>query len=386
MKIALFSETYFPEVNGVVSHVKVLKEGLEQLGHQVLVVTTDTNTHRHYVKNGVLYCPGKKMKKVYGYGAALPVSSKRFKYLKDFNPDVIHIHTEFGIGLFGLFTAKILKKPIVYTLHTVYDEYLYYLVPEILTEAGKRIFYQYIRKIAKHADVIIGPSKKSEDFLRRAGVYKKLQIVPNGVDTQKFSPNNVTKQDRNNIRACYNIPEDCVLGCTITRLGKEKSIDVLIKYCKEYMQENENFYLMIVGDGPARGDLQKLAVDLHIEDRVIFTGKILNKNIVPFYGASDVFMMTSLTEINSISMLEAMSMGLPVLQRYDEINKDQIIEGVNGFTFYDEKSMADCLNKIINMSPSDFYNLKTSVRESVINKSAVNVAKNILSKYPVKCD
>ena len=79
-------------------------------------------------------------------------------------------------------------------------------------------------------------------------------------------------------------------------------------------------------------------------------------------------------------------MGLPVLQRYDEINKDQIIEGVNGFTFYDEKSMADCLNKIINMSPSDFYNLKTSVRESVINKSAVNVAKNILSKYPVKCD
>ena len=73
--------------------------------------------------------------------------------------------------------AKILKKPIVYTLHTVYDEYLYYLVPEILTEAGKRIFYQYIRKIAKHADVIIGPSKKSEDFLRRAGVYKKLQIV-----------------------------------------------------------------------------------------------------------------------------------------------------------------------------------------------------------------
>ena len=143
---------------------------------------------------------------------------------------------------------------------------------------------------------------------------------------------------------------------------------------------------MIVGDGPARGDLQKLAVDLHIEDRVIFTGKILNKNIVPFYGASDVFMMTSLTEINSISMLEAMSMGLPVLQRYDEINKDQIIEGVNGFTFYDEKSMADCLNKIINMSPSDFYNLKTSVRESVINKSAVNVAKNILSKYPVKCD
>lgn len=381
MRIALFSETYFPEVNGVVSHVKVLKEGLEKLGNQVLVVTTDVRAHKHYVRDDILYCPGKKMKKVYGYGAAMPMNTKRYKYLKEFNPDIIHIHTEFGIGLFGLFTAKLLKKPIVYTLHTVYDEYLYYLIPKVLTQAGRQIFYKYIKKIAENADLIIGPSKKSEEFLRRAGVRKKLEIIANGVDTNKFSPWNVTTSDRNAIRDIYKIPRDAFVGSTITRLGKEKSVDVLIRYTKKYIEKNDKFYLMIVGDGPAKVSLENLTKELGLDNRIIFTGKILNKDIIPYYGASDIFMTASLTEINSISMLEAMSMGLPVLQRYDEINKDQIIEGVNGFTFSDNDSMIECLTKIESLSSEKKIDLKRTVRESVIDQGSIDVAKNILEKY-----
>lgn len=381
MRIALFSETYVPEVNGVVAHVKVLKEGLEQLGHQVLVVTTDAKAHKHYVSKGVLYCPGKKIKKVYGYGAALPMNTKRYKYLKQFNPDVIHIHTEFGIGLFGLLAAKLLKKPVVYTLHTIYDEYLYYLVPKALTKVGKEVFYRYIRYIANNADVIIGPSKKSEAFLKRAGVNKKLEIIANGVDIQKFSPYNVSQIDRDKLRDAYQIPRDCMLACTITRLGKEKSIDVLLQYSKDYIEKNDNFYIIIVGDGPAKKDLEKLAVELGIANRVVFTGKVLNQHIISYYGASDVFITASLTEINSISMLEAMAMGLPVLQRYDEINKDQVVEGVNGYTFTNSASMAAKLNELANMNNSQMLELKHSVRESVVNKGLKDVAENVLKQY-----
>lgn len=381
MKIALFSETYFPEVNGVVAHVKLLKEGLEALGQEVLVVTTDSRAHKHYVRDGVLYCPGKKLKRVYDYGVALPINKSRYQYLKDFNPDIIHIHTEFGIGLFGLFAAKLLKKPVIYTLHTIYDEYLYYLIPKMLNSAGQRVFYRYIKKVANKADLIIGPSKKSEEFLRRAGVNKEIEIIANGVDIHRFSPENVTAYERGVIRDIYNIPRDAFLGCTITRLGREKSIDILIVYTKEYMEKNNKFYLMIVGDGPAKESLKKLAEDLMISDRVIFTGKILNKDIIPYYGASDIFMSASLTEINSISMLEAMSMGLPVLQRYDEVNKDQILDGVNGYTFSDKKSMIKCLDKFFEMDFDQRMNLKCSTRESMINHGAINVAKNILEEY-----
>lgn len=381
MRIALFSETYVPEVNGVVAHVKVLKEGLEQLGHQVLVVTTDAKTHTHYVRKGVLYCPGKQIKKVYGYGAALPINAKRYKYLKQFDPDVIHIHTEFGIGLFGLLAAKLLKKPIVYTLHTIYDEYLYYLLPNSLTRAGKKVFYKYIRYIANNANIIIGPSKKSYEFLRRAGVNKNLEIISNGVDIQKFSPYNISQVDKNKLRDDYNIPRNCLLACTVTRLGKEKSVDVLLKYSKDYIAKNDNFYLLIVGDGPAKRDLETLAAELGIANKVVFTGKVLNQYLISYYGACDVFITASLTDTNSISMLEAMAMGLPVLQRYDEVNKDQIIEGVNGYTFTNSNSMAEILSKLANMDYSKMLELKHSVRESVVNKGIKDVAKNVLEQY-----
>ncbi|MDD6236104.1 MAG: glycosyltransferase, partial [Clostridiales bacterium] len=124
MKIALFTETYLPYINGVVTHVKILKEGLEKLGHKVLVVTADPHTHRYYVKDNVLHCPAKSFKRFYDYGLASPVSTRRLMYLKEFDPDIIHIHNEFGVGFSGAMIAKILKKPLVYTLHTMYDEYL----------------------------------------------------------------------------------------------------------------------------------------------------------------------------------------------------------------------------------------------------------------------
>ena len=105
MRIALFTETYLPYINGVVTHVKLLREGLEKLGHTVLVVTSDPNTHHHYIEDGVLHCPAVKLKKIYGYGLASPYSHTRTKLLEEFHPDIIHIHTEFSMGISGIHIA-----------------------------------------------------------------------------------------------------------------------------------------------------------------------------------------------------------------------------------------------------------------------------------------
>ena len=106
MRIALFTETYLPYINGVVTHVKLLREGLEKLGHTVLVVTSDPNTHHHYIEDGVLHCPAVKLKKIYGYGLASPYSHTRTKLLEEFHPDIIHIHTEFSMGISGIHIAR----------------------------------------------------------------------------------------------------------------------------------------------------------------------------------------------------------------------------------------------------------------------------------------
>ena len=119
-----------------------------------MVVTADPNTHRYYVEEGVLHCPAKSFKRFYNYGLASPVSTRRLMYLKEFDPDIIHIHNEFGIGFSGAMIAKILKKPLVYTLHTMYDEYLYYVAPRPMLPFVKRVSHHYAKFLADSASAL----------------------------------------------------------------------------------------------------------------------------------------------------------------------------------------------------------------------------------------
>ena len=382
MKIALFSDTYAPEINGVAIHVAALKEGLESLGHEVLVVTTNPKNNDTFQEHGVLHCPSIKLKRIYGYGLSMPINMKQYQIIKKFNPDVIHIHTEFVIGLFGILVSKMLKRPVIYTLHTIYDDYVYYVVPKPLIKTGQRIFYKYIRSLYKRATVITGPSPKSHEYLINAGLHRNVEIIPNPVDVDRFSIENVSTEDIDNVKKTYNIPDDAFVGCIISRVGKEKSIDVLLNYIEKYSKVNKNFRFLIVGDGPAKADLEQQAKKLGINNVVIFTGKISNNKLLPYYAACDVFLTASLSDTNSISMLEAMSMGLPIIQRNDPINEGQVIENVNGFIFNDENNFIEKLNKVYKMTSEERAELKNKVRNSVIHSNTKNnMAEKIVDVY-----
>ena len=153
MRIAIFTETYLPQINGVVTHIKILKEGLEALGHTVLIVTADSKAHTHYLKDNVLHCPAHNLKRIYNLDLASPVSRTRLKYLREFRPDIIHVHNEFSIGLSGMAIAKILKVPLVYTLHTMYDDYIYYIAPKPLIPLTKKLSHRYFRMFPQNAAV-----------------------------------------------------------------------------------------------------------------------------------------------------------------------------------------------------------------------------------------
>ena len=155
MRIALFTETYLPSINGVVTHVKTLKEGLEALGHTVLVVTADSRVNNHVIADDVMYCPAVKLKKIYNYDIAPPISKERLDKIKSFAPDIIHIHNEFGVGISGVLIARTLKVPLVYTLHTMYDDYVYYVAKtkgfgKIVTSAS----HLYAKMLASTASAI----------------------------------------------------------------------------------------------------------------------------------------------------------------------------------------------------------------------------------------
>ena len=381
MKIAIFTETYLPYINGVVTHVKALKDGLEKLGNQVLIVTADVDAKHHYTKEGILHCPAKYSKKFYGYGLAAPLSSNRLRLLREFDPDVIHIHQEFGIGFSGMIAARKLNKPLVYTLHTMYDDYLYYVAPRPFIPLMKRISHRYAHFLATKSAALTGPSKKVEEFFRECGIDKDVNVVPNPVELDMFDPEKVSAEQKHAFREKFGIAEDEMLACFCGRLGKEKSVDVLLNYWAETYRPEDNMKLFIIGEGPAKDDLMEQANSLNIKDSVVFAGKVMHPDLPPYYACCDCYVTASLSDTNSISMLEGMAMGLPVLQLYDELNKDQVVEGVNGFVFTDAESLHEKLLKIRDMPQAEMDSLRASVRESVKKSGAETLARHLLSIY-----
>lgn len=381
MKIALFTETYLPYINGVVTHVKILKEGLEELGHEVLVVCADVDARHHYVRNGVLHCPAKSFKRFYDYGLAFPVSNSRLRLIQQFDPDIIHIHNEFGIGLSGAIIAKKLKKPLVYTLHTMYDDYLYYVAPRPLIPFMKRTSHHYAKFLANQAAALTGPSKKVEEFFRECGVSKDVSVVPNPVELDQFEPSNIDPQKKHAFRAKYQIDDSTTLACFCGRLGREKSVDVMLDYWAQTVKPEDNIKLLIIGEGPAHEELIEQSKKLGIDNMVIFTGKVMHDELPPYYASCDCYITTSLSDTNSISMLEAMATGLPVLHRYDPLNAGQVQPGVNGYIFHDANEMYKELLAFRDRSTDEKEAMRFAVRDSVKQSGAEDLANYLLTIY-----
>ncbi len=381
MRIAIFVETYLPYLNGVVTHVKILREGLIHNGHDVLIVTADKTVKEHVLEDGVLRCPALEVKKIYGYGLSSPISLTLMKRIKEFRPDVIHIQQEFSIGLAGVRAARALNLPLIYTLHTMYDDYIYYIAPRPLTGIARRVSHNYVRFIARRADIVTSPSKKCVDYLANAGVHRKVNVIPNSVELDDYSEEATTPAQRLAIRERFGIPTDAFVACFCGRIGKEKGVDNLIRLWKSQCGQDANLYLMIIGDGPFRESLISLAEQLGIGDRVIFTGAIPHEQLPPYYACCNAYATASLSEMYSISMLEAQASGLPVVQWLDPDNIDQIQVGVNGYLFETEEEFGTILHKLAAVSPEQRGGLSQMVRDSVKERSSDSIARYLLDLY-----
>lgn len=382
MRVALFTETYLPAVNGVVTHVKTLKEGLELLGHKAMIVTADSNVKKTQASKDIMYCPAVKLEKIYGYDVASPLSADRLKMIKDFNPDIIHIHNEFGIGISGVLMARSLKIPLVYTMHTMYDDYVYYIAnndttQKLLTSAT----HKYAKILATAASAITGPSKKVEEYFRRCGVDKPVTVIPNSVETDVFNRYTVPKEKTDEIRQRYGFDEKDLVFCFCGRMGQEKNIGTLLEYWAKNVKPSDGVKLLLIGGGPQLEEFREDAKKLGISGTVVFTDRVEHKDIPPYYAACDCYITASLTECHSISMMEGQATGMPVLTIRDELNMDQIEEGVNGFSFRDADEMYGHIMKLKAMSVEELDKLKRTSRESIVSSGTKSIAEKLLAVY-----
>ncbi len=380
MKIAYFTETYLPDINGIATHIKTLKEGMERLGHDVLIVKSDAQVSQPELRDGVLSCPAITLKKVYGYSLASPVSRKRFSIVKDWDPDVLHFHNEFGQGLFALMAARALHKPVVYTLHTMYDDYLYYIARDCFLPVVRRLGHGYLRFLANRSDVVVGASPKITDYFKQFGTEKDIQIIPNTVEQAFLETTEATAARAQAIRQQFGFTASDRVGCFCGRIAKEKNIDALLRFWKAATADAPSVKLLILGDGPALEELRQLAEGLQLSS-VRFSGKIEHSQLPAYYQACDFYITASLSENYSISTLEALASGLPVVHLLDAPNEYQYQQGFTGFTFETEEQLRDILWKLAAQPADERFRLRQAVRQHTKLHSSDEAIGHMLDLY-----
>ena len=381
MRIAIFVETYLPYINGVVTHVKSLVDGLKTLGHDVMVVTADPKVKRQMYMDGVLHCPAISFKRFYDFGIAPPLSTKRRSAIEAFSPDVIHIHQEFGIGFSGVRAAAALNIPFVYTMHTMYDDYIYYIAPGKLVPVIKKPVRKYAKYIANRAAEITGPSEKVTEYLRSCGVYKPVNVIPNPVEIDLFDISKVSEGNALDIRQRFGFKNSDTVLTFCGRLGTEKNVHTLLDYWGETLKSHKNIKLFVLGDGPAKDNLEIQAKELGIESQVKFSGVVAHDELPPYLAAADAYVTASLSDTNSISMLEGMAMKLPVFHIKDPLNKGQVVSGYNGFIYENATELRDGILNFIALFEEEKSKLREQTRESVLEKGSVTLAKNLQKVY-----
>ena len=355
MRIAIFSDTYTPDINGVATSTKILKDELINHGHEVLVVTSELPSESDYEddpNDNILRVPGLEIQALYGYRACNIYSFKGMKEIKSMNIDVIHVQTEFGIGIFGRIVGEALNIPVVYTYHTMWADYSHYVNP-INSTAIDGLIKKAITRISKFygdksAELIV-PSIKTKEALEKYGLHKNMHIIPTGLELDKFDPKNKDDKLINQIKEKYGIKDQFIVTF-LGRIAKEKSIDVLIDAMKEIVKENDNILCLIVGGGPYLDELKELVKDDQIEKYIIFTGPKLSQEVPSYYHLSNVFVSASVTETQGLTYIEAMASGIPAVARYDQNLENVIIDGVNGYFF---KETNELVSILLNMMNSD---------------------------------
>jgi 1,2-diacylglycerol 3-alpha-glucosyltransferase len=379
MKIALFTDTYPPEINGVSVSVGLHQKVLLDQGHEVLVITTNPFGKQIVIDAGVIRIPGVELKKLYGYRLSTFFSAKAYQYIRKWQPDVIHIHTDVGIGIFGKITAFFLKVPTVVTYHTMYEDYTHYA--GFLKGLASRVVKQFSKSIAEQCTEFISPSLKTKEKIRSYGVDRFINIVPTGIDFSRFQRTSLDAHKLAEVKKRWILPGEKVL-LSLGRVAKEKSMDVILKGFAKVIQSGEDHIrLLMVGDGPDRHGLIELANQLGISSKVSFVGAVPILEVPYYYQLADVFVSASLTETQGLTFMEAMVSDRLVLCRFDENLAELIRHQQTGFIFSDEEDFVRQVKTIFNLTKEKRETIKGDVATAVNRYSLPNFYQNLIEVY-----
>lgn len=381
MRIGLFTDTYPPYINGVSTSVLMLKQGLEKLGHEVYVVTVNSENFQYKKEDNVLMIPGIPIG-IMDFRMTSLYPLKAQKIIKSWNLDVIHTHTEFGVGSFARLIAKQYNIPLVHTYHTMYEEYIYYITKGYFDGASKKLVeYLTLFLCDKTVEELIVPTKKTYDlFKEKYKVKRDVHIIPSGIDVTRFYKENIDPLKISALKKELNIKKDDFIILYVGRIAKEKSIDFLIKNLKLIIKKVPKARMIIVGDGPDVNDLIMLVQENKLDNHVTFTGKVPWSEVPKYYQLANVFVTASTTETQGLTVIEAMAAEKPVVAIKDESFELVMTDKQDGLFFETDKEYQDLIIKLY----KDKAYGKMIAKQARITANAYNpivYAKRVLEVY-----
>jgi glycosyltransferase involved in cell wall biosynthesis len=326
MNICMFTNTYLPHVGGVARSVAFFTEDLRKRGHRVLVVapTFPNDDEVPTEEKGVLRVPAIQNFNGSDFSVRIPLPFIINEKIDEFKPEVIHSHHPFLLGYSAVRTAFRRKLPLVFTHHTLYEEYTHYVSSD--SKVMKLLAVHLSTEYANLCTRVVAPSESISDLITNRGVNPPITVIPTGVDIDYFRSGN-----GGDFRRLHDIPMDVPVIGHLGRLAAEKNLEYLceavLKALKKIPAEAR---FLVVGAGPSESLIREMFNKKALEDRLIMAGKLSGPDLADAYKAMDLFVFSSKSETQGMVLVEAMAAGIPVIALDASGTREVVEDNQNG--------------------------------------------------------
>ena len=341
MHICMFTNTYLPHVGGVARSVHNFAQDLQKAGHRVLIVAPtfpeagidDTEDDM------ILRVPAIQNFNGSDFSMRIPVPFYINEKLDDFKADIIHSHHPYLLGDAAFRAARRRRLPLVFTHHTLYEEYTHYVTGD--NEDFKRFARNLSTMYANLCDQVVAPSKSIADLIQDRGVTTPVTEIPTGVDTAFFG-----SADGHAFKKTWQIPENAFVIGHVGRLAPEKNLAFLSKSVARSMKSLADTWFCVAGEGPEKAQIRDIFAAHNLLDRLVLTGNLTGKDLADAYQAMDMFVFSSKSETQGMVLTEAMAAGTPVIALDAAGVREVVRHNRNGVLLYgdaDDKAFSQAL-------------------------------------------
>lgn len=311
MKIGIFTDTFYPEINGVATSCLNLSQELRKRGHTVHVYAPKCKGWENFQSEYVHYLESAQFLLLKDRNVAFP-GRGIVRQALDIQFDVVHTNSEFIMGILGRYIARHTGCARVHTYHTAWEDYTYYITHGHADHAAKKIAQKYSEWWCDRFDRVIVPTEKTQNLLLQYGVETPMDVIPSGMELSRFYPENHSSERIMQTRRECGVPDGKRVLLNIGRLAKEKNVEKILRVFPALHDYCPDVHLVIIGEGPQRQLLEENAKALGISQYVSIVGSKPWEKIDQYYAIGDVFVSASHSETQGLTYIEAAASGLCV--------------------------------------------------------------------------